>query len=149
MVHSYCRQPAIRMRLLNLESLKCRDANLSGDVLHHLDRRASTLTTAAPVVRTRVLKGLREDVSNVVNFPQISGVSREIVYGELIRYSRHNLSAVHHLPENHVMRRSLPVDLLTQHEIPVLAFPQADIYEIHHAQSTRDLHFRNQGSRND
>jgi len=50
-VHSYGGQHAIRMRLLNLESLKCRDAELSGDVLHHLDRTASTVTGAAPVVR--------------------------------------------------------------------------------------------------
>ena len=62
-VHSYGRQHAIRMRLLNLESLKCRDPDLSGDVLPHLDRTASTVTAAAPVVRRRVLKGRREDVS--------------------------------------------------------------------------------------
>jgi len=34
-VHSYGRQHAIRMRLWNLESLNCGDANLSGDVLNH------------------------------------------------------------------------------------------------------------------
>ena len=61
-VHSYGRQHAIRMRLLNLESLKCRDADLSGDVLHHLDRTATTVTAAAPVVRRRVLTGRPEDV---------------------------------------------------------------------------------------
>ena len=59
-VHSYGRQHAIRIRLLNLESLKCRDADLSSDVLHHLDRTASTVTAAAPVVRRRVLKGRRK-----------------------------------------------------------------------------------------
>jgi len=47
------------------------------------------------------------------------------------------------------MLRSLPVELLTQLEILVLAFQEADVYEIHHARSTSDLHFRNQGSRND
>jgi len=46
------------------------------------------------------------------------------------------------------MVRSLPAELLTPLEIPVLAFQEADIYEIHHSQSTSDLHFRNQGSRN-
>jgi len=83
-VHSYRGQHAIRMRLLNLESLKCRDANLSGNVLHHLDRTASTMTAAAQLVRRRVLKGCREDVSNVVDFIRISGVSLEIIYRELI-----------------------------------------------------------------
>jgi len=92
-VHSYGRQRAIRMRLLNLESLKCRDADLSGDVLHHLDRTASTVTAAGPVVGRRVLNRRREDVSNIVDFRRISGVSREIIYRELIQYSRHNLPA--------------------------------------------------------
>jgi len=73
-VHSYSRQHAIRMQLLNLESLKCRNADLSCHVLHHLHRTASTLTTAAPVVRRRVLKGRGEDVSNVLDFSWISGV---------------------------------------------------------------------------
>jgi len=148
-VHSYGRQHAIRMRLLNLESLKCHDADLSGDVLHHLDRTARTVTAAGPVVRRRVLKGRREDVSNVVDFSQISGVSLEIIYPELIRYSRHNLPAAHRLPEDHAMLRSLQVELLTQREIPVLAFQEADVYEIHRARSTGNLHFRNQSSHND
>jgi len=47
------------------------------------------------------------------------------------------------------MLRSLPVELLTQLEILVLAFQEADVYEIHHWRSTGALHFRNQGSRND
>jgi len=65
-VHSYGRQHTIRMRLLNLESLKCCSADLSSDILHHLDRTA-TVTAAASVVRRRVLKGRQEDVSNFVD----------------------------------------------------------------------------------
>jgi len=137
------------MRLLNLESLKCRDADLSGDVLHHLDRTATIVTAAGPVVRRRVMKGHREDVSNVVDFSPISGVSLEIIYHELIRYSKHNLHAAHCLPEDHAMLRSLLVQLLAQLEKPGLAFQEADVYEIHCARSTGDLHFRNQGCRND
>jgi len=137
------------MRLWNLESLTCRDADLSGDVLHYLDSTASTLTAAAPVVCRRVLKRRRQDVSNVVDFSGISGVSLEIIYREFIRYSRHNLPAAHRLPEDHAMLRSLSVKPLTQLEIPVLAFQEADVYQIHCARSTGDLHFRNQGSRND
>jgi len=105
--------------------------------------------SAAPVLRKRVLKGRWEDVSNVVDFSRISGVSLEIIYRELIRYRRYNRPAAHRLPEDHAMLRSLPVELLTQLEIPVLAFQEADVYEMHRARSTGDLHFRNQGSRND
>jgi len=47
------------------------------------------------------------------------------------------------------MLRSLPVELLTQPEIPVLAFQETNVYKIHRARSTRDLHFGNQSSRND
>jgi len=102
-VDSYGRQHAIRMRLLNLESLKCREVDLSGDILRHLARTASTVTAAAPVLRKRVLKGRREEVSNVVDFSQISGVSLVIIYRELIRYSSHNLPAAYRLPEDHAM----------------------------------------------
>jgi len=84
-----------------------------------------------------------------VDFSRISEVSLEIIYRELIRYSRHNLPAAHRLPEDHAMLQSLPVELLTQLEIPVLAFQEADVYEIHRARSTGALHFRNEGSRND
>jgi len=148
-VHSYRRQHPVNMRRLNLESLKCHDADVSADVLHHLDRTASTVTTAVPVVSRRVLKGGQQDGSKVVDFRRISGVSPEIIYRELIYYSRHNLPAAHPLPEDDVMLRSLTIYLLTQLEIPVLAFEEADIYEVHRARSTGDLHFRNQGSRND
>jgi len=147
MVHSYGRQHAIRIRLLNFESLQARGADHSADVLQHLDRPTSTVSQ--PVIRRKILKGRREDVSNVVDFSRISGVSLKIIYRELIRYCRHNLPAAHRLPEDHAMLGSLPVELLTQLEIPVLALQEADVYEIYRAQSTHALHFRNQGSRND
>jgi len=45
--------------------------------------------------------------------------------------------------------RSLLIELVTQLEVPVPTFQDADVYEIHRARSTGTLHFRNQGSRND
>jgi len=92
--------------------------------------------------------GRREDVSNVVDFRRISGVPLAIIYRELISYSRHNLPAARHLPEDYAMLQLLPLELLTQLEIPVLGFQEADVYEIHRAQSTGNIPFRNQGSRN-
>jgi len=56
-VHSYGRQHAIRMRLLNLESLQARGADLSADVLPHLDRTTSTVSQ--PVIQRSILKGRR------------------------------------------------------------------------------------------
>jgi len=145
--HSYGRQHAIRMRLLNLQSVKTRGADLSPDVLKHLDRTTSTVSP--PVIWRRILKGRRGDVSNIVDFSRISGVSLEIIYREFIRYSRHNLPLDHGLPADHATLRSLPIELLTQLEVPVLTFQEANVYEIHRARSTGTLYFRNQGSRND
>jgi len=129
------------MRLLNLESLQDRGEGLSADVLKHLDRTTSMVSQ--PVIRRRILKGRRDDLSNVDDFSRISEVSTDIIYCELIRYSRNNLPIEHRLPEDHAILRSLPVELLTQLEIPVLAFHEADVYEIHCARSTGALHFRN------
>jgi len=100
-VHSCGRQHAIRMRRLNLQSLKNRGADLSPDVLKHLDRTTSTVSS--PVISMRTLKGRRGDVSHLVDFTRISGVSLEIIYPELIRYTRHNLLIDIGLPEDHAM----------------------------------------------
>ena len=117
-VHSYGRQHAIRIRLLNLQSLKDRGAYLSPDVLKHLDRTSSTVLPA--VICRRILKGRGGDVSNSFDFGRISGVSLEIIYCELIRYSRHNLLINHGLPEDHATLRSLPIELLPELEVPGL-----------------------------
>jgi len=45
-VHSYSRQHAIRMRLLNLEPVRRRGANLSADVLPHLESTTSAVNHA-------------------------------------------------------------------------------------------------------
>ena len=121
--------------------------DVSAEVLQHLDRTSSTVSQ--PVIRRRFLKGLWDDVFNVVNFGRISSVSLKIISRELIRYSQHNLPPVHHPPDDHAMLQSLPVELLTQLEITVLAFQEAYVYKIHRARSTSALHFRNTGSRNE
>ena len=45
--------------------------------------------------------------------------------------------------------RSLPVELLTQLEVPVLAFQETDVYDIHRERCIGAPDFRNQGSQND
>ena len=81
-VHSYERQHSILMRLLNLKCLQRHRADLCMDVLQHLDSRTSAVT--APVVRRRILNGRRDDVSNVLDFSKVSGVSLESICHELI-----------------------------------------------------------------
>ena len=79
----------------------------------------------------------------------MSGVSLESICRELIRYSRHNLPTERQLHEDHAILQSLPVELLTQPEILVVAFQESDVYDLHHARFTGALHFRNQRSCND
>jgi len=81
-VHSYSRQHAIRIRLLNLESLRRHGADLSADVLQHLESTTSAVT--APVIRKRILKGRRDDMYNVLDFGKVLGVSLESICREWI-----------------------------------------------------------------
>jgi len=134
------------MRLLNLESLRRCGADLSPDVVEQLN---TTSTTTAPGIRRRMLKGRQDDVSNMADFSRVFGVSIQIICRGLIRYSRHNLPPERRLLEDPEILESLPVELLTQLEIPVLAFQETEIYDIHRAQCTGALNFRNHGSRND
>ena len=64
MVYSYSCQLAIRIRLVNLQSLQNHRADLSPDVLKHLDRTATTVSL--PIISRRNLKRRRGDVSNIV-----------------------------------------------------------------------------------
>ena len=102
-----------------------------------------------PVVHRRILKRYWDQVSNVLDFSTVLGVSLESKGPELIRYSRHNLPTESRLPEDHVILQTPPVELLTQLEIPVLAFQEYNVYKIHGARCMSTLHFRNQGIRND
>jgi len=145
-VHSYSRHHAIRMRLLNVESLRRRGADLSADILQHL--ASTTRAVTAPVVDSRILLERRDDVSNVLYFSKVSGVTLECICRELIRYSHHNLPTERHLLEDHAIHQSVPVELLTQLEIPVVAFQESDVYDSHRARCIGALPFQNQGSCN-
>jgi len=134
------------MRLLNLESLRRCGADLCPDMVELLD---TTSTTTVLGIRRRMLKGRRDNVSNIPNFSQVLGVSIQIICRGLIRYSRHNLPPERRLLEDPEILESLPVELLTQLEIPVLAFQETEIYDIHRARCTGALNFRNHRSRND
>jgi len=146
-LHSYGRQHAIRMRLLNLNSLRRRGANLGGDVLGYLDKTMSTVSTPAP--RGRILKGRCDNVSDVLDFYKVLGISLDRICLEMIRYRRYNLPTERRVPEEPAILQLLPVALITQLEIPVLAFQETDVYDIHWTRCTGADRFRNQESRND
>jgi hypothetical protein len=143
---SYGRQHAIRMRLLNLEFLRRAGADLPVEVTEHLEK---TCTAPAPPAQRRILKGRRGDIRDVIDLGRALDVSTERICRELTRYSRLCLPLWRRLPEDHAILRSLPVELLTQLEVPVPTFQETDVYEIHRARCTGDRLFRNQASRND
>jgi len=104
---------------------------------------------STPAPRGRILKGGRDDVSDILDFCKVLGISLDRICLELIRYSRHNLPTERRLPVEPAILQLLPVELLTQLEIPVLAFQETDIYDIDRARCTGTDQFRNQESRND
>ena len=76
------------MRPLTLDSLRRRGAPLPADILEYLD---TTSTDTAPAPRCGILKGRRDDVTDVMDLCRVMEVSPESFYRELIRYSRHSL----------------------------------------------------------
>jgi len=143
-MHSYSRQQAIRMRLLNVESVGRRGADLAADGLQHLGSTMRAVTT--PLVPRRILKGHRHQVSNILDFSKVLGVFLESICRKWIRYSWNNLPTERQLPDDHGILQSLPVELLTQPKIPIVAFQESDVYDIHCARYMGPLQFRNQGS---
>ena len=135
------------MRLLNVESVRRCGADLSADVLPYLE--STTRAVPAPVVIRRILNGRWDDVSNALHFSKVLGVSLQSIRHELIRYSWHNLPTECQLPEDHAILQSLPVEQLTQLEIPIVAVQESDVCDIDGARCTGTLDSRNHWSRND
>ena len=77
------------------------------------------------------------------------GISLDRICLELIRCSGHNLPPERRLSEEPAILQLLPVELLTQLEIPVLAFQETNVYDIHRARCTGTHRFQNQEGRND
>jgi len=71
--------------------------------------------------------GRQDNVFNMADFSQVLGVSIQIICHGLILYSRHNLPPECRLLEDAEILKSLPVELLTQLDIPVLAFQETEI----------------------
>jgi len=104
-------QHAIRMRILNLEFLQPAGADLQTEVVEHLEK---TRPAPTPPAHRRILKGLRDNILDVVDFGRACDISPETICWELKRYSRLSLPPERRLPENPAILRALPVERLTQ-----------------------------------
>ena len=72
------------MTLLNLNSLLRHGATLSNDVLEYLDKTTSTASTPPAAPCGRILKGRRDDVSDILDFSKVLGIAPEWICFELI-----------------------------------------------------------------
>ena len=75
-------------------------------------------------------------MSDLLDFWKVLGITLNRICWELIRFSRHNLPTEPHLPEEPAILQQHPVELPTQLEIPLLAFPETDVYDIHPVRCT-------------
>ena len=89
---------------------------------------------------------------NVNDFKQLSenfGIPVDWIFSGLIGYSWRRLKNEDRLTENEETLERMPVEQFNQLQIPVLAFQETDVYEIHHAWTTGERLFRNGASRID
>jgi len=145
-LNSYWAQYAIRMRLLNLEFLRDVDVELAAEVLNHLEK---TTISQQPPSSSSVLKGRHEDICDVIDFGRVCDIPQETICQESIQYSPLNFAHLQRLPKDTQILHSLPIELLTQPEIPILAFQESDVYEIYRAWCTGSGLFCNHVSHND
>jgi len=134
------------MRRLNLEFLQRAGADLPTKVVEHWEK---TRPVPTPPAHRRILKGRRDNIYDVVDFGRACDISPETICRELIRYSWPSLPPERRLPEYPAILRALPVELLTQLVIPVLAFQESSVYHIYRVRCTGARLFRNQTSRKD
>ena len=105
------------MRILNLEFLQRAGADLPTELVEHIEK---TRPAPTPPAQWRIMKGRRDNIHDFVDFGRACDISPQTICRELIRYSRLSLPPERPRPENPAILRALPVELLTQLEIPFL-----------------------------
>ena len=157
-LHYYSRVHAVSMRLLTLRALQARKPE-GASGLDNADRcfldeisqtRSAIQLTETEATRPRRL--LRGRDKNINSFKQLSenlGIPVEQIFNELMRYGRRSLQNPDRLIANKERLDTMPVEQFNQLQIPVLAFQETDVYDIHRARTTGERSFRNGGSRND
>lgn len=155
----YGRVHAVSMRLLTLQALDARRPEGDNGLFDDADRcfldeicptRDSKQTRETEGTRPRrLLKGRDTNVNNFQQLSQNLGVPVEGIFRELIRFSRRSLNDADRLTDDKERLEKMVVEQFNQLQIPVLAFQETDVYDIHHVRTTGERSFRNGGRRND
>ena len=96
-----------------------------------------------------MLRGLDKNINNFKQLSENLGITVDQIFNKLIRYGRRSLENADRLTGDKERMETMPMEQFSQLEIPVLAFQETDVYDIHRARTTGERSFRNSGSRND
>ena len=96
-----------------------------------------------------LLRGRDKNINNLKQLLENLGIPVDLIFNELIGYSQRSLENADRLTGNRERLETMPVERFNQLQIPVLAFQEIDVYDIHCAWTTGERSSRNSGSRND
>ena len=157
-LHYYGRVHAVSMRLLTLRALQARKAEGAGGLVDDADRcfldeisktrNAFQLTETEATRLRRLLRGRDKNINNLKQLSENLGPPVDLIFNELIGYSQRSLENTDRLTGNRERLETMPVERFNQLQIPVLAFQETFVYDIHRARTTGERSFRNSGSRN-
>ena len=158
-LHYYGRVHAVSMRLLTLHALQARKAEGASGLVDDADhcflneisktRNAFQLTETEATRPRRLLRGRNKNINNLKQLSENLGIPVELIFNELIGYSRRSLENADRLTANREKLETMPMKRFDQLPIPVLTCQETDVYDIHGAQTTGKQSFRNSGSWND
>ena len=130
-LHYYGRVHAVSMRLLTLRALQARKAEGAGGLVNDVDhcflneisktRNAFQLTRTEATRPRRLLRGRDKNINNLKQLSENLGMPVDLIFHELIGYSRQSLENADRLTGNRERLETMPVERFNQLQIPVLA----------------------------
>jgi hypothetical protein len=97
----------------------------------------------------KLLRGPLANIDCLMHLSRNIDIPVARILEELFRFNRRSLKGDQCLSEDVRNLSIMPVEHISQLQIPVLGFQETDIYDTHHAGNTCKKSFRNVGSLND
>ena len=147
------------MRLLTLHALLARKAEGAGGLVDDADscflKKTSKTSNAFQLTETeaarprRLLRGHDKNINNLKQSLETIGILVDLIFDKLIGYSWRSSENAECLTGTRKRLESMPVERFCQLHIPVLAWKEPDVYNIHCIKANSEQSFRNSESRND